>query len=111
MNDKDRVREEIAKFLYEHQHPRMFHTFEELELKYRGSAEGIRRFVDRLLTKLETHGMVLLHPDQTLPVVTLREAEEHDSQWAQSNFTDSMQEFAKKKMADMIRAGWRRIIE
>ena len=49
------LRERIAKYLYEHHHPRMFDTFEELKTKYHGSAESIMQEADQIL--------VLIHPE------------------------------------------------
>jgi len=48
----EKVREEVAKYIYEHHHPRMFHTWGELKEKYHGSAEGIMQEADQILSIL-----------------------------------------------------------
>ncbi len=49
-------RDQLAKFLYERQHPRLFHTFEELKAKYLGTAETICQEANSILA--------LINPDE-----------------------------------------------
>ena len=54
--------------------------------------------------------IALVDPEQELPLVSLLEAKGHDEKWAQSNFTDSLQEFGKQKMKDLTEDNWLKII-
>ena len=49
----NKVREKIAKFLYEHHHPRIFWTFEQLEEEYPASADGIKQEADQILSLIQ----------------------------------------------------------
>ncbi len=48
---------QVAKRLYEKHHPRLFHTFEELQSKYSGSADAILQEANELIEfiKLEVN--------------------------------------------------------
>jgi len=66
----DEVREIGARLLYEHHHPRIFVTFEELASKYPSSAEGIRQEVDKFLNLKDKDGSPLIYiadADQSKP--------------------------------------------
>jgi predicted Rdx family selenoprotein len=54
MSEK-KLREEVAKFIYEHHHPRMFDTWEELKDKYRGSAEINMNEADSILALIKEY--------------------------------------------------------
>ena len=54
----EKLREQIATYLYEKHHPRMFTTFEELESKYHNSAEAIKQEADYILTLIKEAGWV-----------------------------------------------------
>lgn len=46
-----------------------------------------------------------------LPLITLQEAREHDAEWSDSNFEDSLQEFGKKIQRKLVELGWRPVKE
>lgn len=60
----ERVREKIAKFLYETHHPRIYGSWEELCQKYKGSAEGVRQQANQILAIPE---LLIKADDQSLP--------------------------------------------
>jgi hypothetical protein len=50
------IREQIAKYLYEHHHPRIFTTWEELKATYSGSAKSVMQEADSILALIEAAG-------------------------------------------------------
>ena len=62
-------------------------------------------WVDRLLSYLHFQGVVI-RVEKEPPLIFLKDAEEHDTKWAESNFTDSLQEFGKETQRNMFKAGY-----
>ena len=58
-----------------------------------------------LLSYLHSQGVVI-KIDKKLLLISLKDAEEHDTKWAESNFTDSLQEFGKETQQNMLKAGY-----
>ena len=49
--------------------------------------------------------------EQSLPFISLRSAELHDEKWAQSNFTDSLQEFGRVSQKELLNDNWVKVVK
>ena len=80
---ENKLRERIGKLLYEKNHPRMFHTFEELKSTYWKAAEGIMQEADKILNiiKEELDGLTVIE--------SLNAFQLECKEWATTNFPDT----------------------
>jgi len=63
------------------------------------------RIADEQLAYLHSQGVVI-KVEKEPPLIFLKDAEEHDTKWAESNFTDSLQEFGKETQRNMLKVGY-----
>jgi len=104
-NEIERVREEIIHELFRDFGANKSSPIEEPT----GDRYDFLAEVARQILKIE--GLAVLADNQELPFISLEEAEEHDAKWSLSNFTDSLQEFGRKKQKSMKNAGWRKVVD
>ena len=70
----------------------------------------LQKAVNLIMDILSKNNVGIIVDTYELPHVSFQEVKEHDEKWAQSNFTDSLQEFGKKCQKDLIeKHGFRKV--